>query len=40
MAIVVAAKDAASAVSLFKAAKIPAYVIGELVPGPHEVTIE
>ena len=40
MAVVVAAKDAARAVSLFKATKIPAYVIGELVPGPHEVTIE
>ena len=40
MAVVVAAKDASRTVSLFKAAKIPAYVIGELIPGPHEVTIE
>jgi phosphoribosylformylglycinamidine cyclo-ligase len=40
MAVVVAAKDAARTVALFKTAKIPAYVIGELVPGPHEVTIE
>ncbi len=40
MAVVVAAGDAARTVSLFKTAKIPAFVIGELVPGPHEVTIE
>ena len=40
MAVVVAAKDAARALALFKAAKTPAYLIGELVPGPREVTIE
>ena len=40
MAVVVASKNAARTVSLFKTAKIPACVIGELVPGPHEVTIE
>ena len=40
MAGVVAAKDAARALALFKAAKTPAYLIGELVPGPREVTIE
>jgi phosphoribosylformylglycinamidine cyclo-ligase len=40
MAVVVAAKDATRALALFKAAKTPAYLIGELVPGPREVTIE
>jgi phosphoribosylformylglycinamidine cyclo-ligase len=40
MAVVVAEKDAARTLGLFKAEKIPAYTIGRLVPGPHEVTIE
>jgi phosphoribosylformylglycinamidine cyclo-ligase len=39
MAVVVAAKDAALALALFKAAKTPTYLIGELVPGPREVII-
>jgi phosphoribosylformylglycinamidine cyclo-ligase len=40
MAVVVAAKNAARAVALFKKEKVPAYIIGGLAAGPREVTIE